>query len=114
MLKIFRTSSGVSGASVCRSLFIETTGAIQHPRSTCPLGRNHMLLAPRTTLPRAWRGGRSGAERPRRQHHRNQPPVLHDIHTSQEGDVLEEATEIVLRVTGRYSFWHLAILAKTQ
>jgi hypothetical protein len=38
--------------------------------------------------------------------------VLHDVHTSQCRNIVEETAEIVLGVTSRYDFWHLAILAK--
>src|ERR1700731_1641955 len=105
MLKIFCTSSRVSGASVSRSLFIETAGATQHPRATCALGRNHVRLAPLAVLRRFPRG-QSGAERARGQHYRNEPPVLHDVHTPQGRDVLEKATKIVLRVASGYTLRH--------
>jgi hypothetical protein len=38
--------------------------------------------------------------------------VLHDVHTSQCRNIVEETAEIVLGVTSRYNFRHLAILAK--
>ena len=71
-----------------------------------------MRLAPLSVLRRFPRG-QSGAERARGQHYRNEPPVLHDVHTPQGRDVLEKATEIVLRVASGYTLRHLAILAKT-
>jgi hypothetical protein len=38
--------------------------------------------------------------------------VLHDVHTSQCRNIVEETAKIVLGVTSRYNFRHSAILAK--
>lgn len=53
-----------------------------------------------------------GTKCPRRKHYSNEPSVPDNIDTPQGRDVLEKAAEIVLRVTRRDSFCHLAILAK--
>lgn len=46
MLRIFLTSSGVSGASVSRLLVIEIARDLQHPRDARTIRRNHVLFAP--------------------------------------------------------------------
>lgn len=40
--------------------------------------------------------------------------MLQDVDAAHGGDILEQSTEIVFRVTGGYLFYHLAILAKTR
>jgi hypothetical protein len=63
MLSILRTSSGVSGASVSRSLFIESARGIHRTRSARKLRGNHVLHAPCAVLCLRYACARSGLER---------------------------------------------------
>jgi hypothetical protein len=93
MLRIFCTSSGVRGASVS-SLLIKTARNPHHPRAARVFRGNHVLLPPRTALLRDVVRRPGGAERPRRQHHRNEPSVFDDVNAPQCRDVLEKTAEL--------------------
>src|SRR5260370_13200827 len=100
MLRTFCTSAGVSGASVSRSLLIETARDPHHPRTARAFWRNHVFFAPSTVLLRDFSREQGGIECSGRQHHGDEPSVLDDINTPQSGDVLEKAAEIVLCIAG--------------
>jgi len=53
-------------------------------------------------------------ERPRRKNHCNEATVPDDLDAAESGDIFQQATKVVLRVTCRYTLCHLSILAKTQ
>lgn len=57
-----------------------------------------MLLTPWSILFRRRPSGRPFCKRAWRQHHRNEPSVLHYFHTTERRDVIQEPAEIVLRV----------------
>ena len=72
-----------------------------------------MCLAPRSALALGAPGPPSLLQCVRRQNHGNQSAVLHDFNAAQRRNVIKKPAEVVFRLTCRYPFHILAILAET-
>src|SRR5207302_2269942 len=107
MLRITCTSSGVSGSSISRLLFIEPERRTDHPCGARALRRDHVLLTPRHDTRRLIRLAKGAAKHPWRKHDGYEPAVLHDIDATQCRHVIQKPAKVVFRVTRGYLLAHI-------
>lgn len=83
-----------SVASTSRSFLIELAGAVGDAHRACAAGLQRTV-------------GLQRAERPGRQHDRDEAAVPEDIDATEDGDIVEKPTKVVLRFRRRDLLGHI-------